>query len=296
MSLTSWPRIGRPWNHRRRVKTGCSVRSLIRSCVNLRSARVRLLPVVPGELVVLAVGVVVALLRAADLVAAAQHRHALGQEQRREEVAHLAVPQREDGGVVGRPFDAAVPRAVVLLAVAVVLAVGLVVLLVVRDQIAQREAVVRGDEVDAGVGAPRGALVEVGAAGEAGAEFRQRLVAAAPEVAHRVAVLAVPLGPQRREVADLVAPFADVPRLRDQLDPVDHRILLDEIEERAEAIDVVQLARQRRREIETEAVHVHVEHPVAQAVHDQLQHVRVHHVQRVAGARVVHVVAAVVAP
>ena len=45
------------------------------------------LPVDPAELVVLAVGVVVAVLGAADLVAGHQHRHAVGEEQRREEVA-----------------------------------------------------------------------------------------------------------------------------------------------------------------------------------------------------------------
>ena len=56
----------------------------------------------------------------------------------------------------------------------------------------------------------------------------------------------------------------------------------------------MQLARERGREVEAEPVDVHLEHPVAQAVHDQLQHVRVPHVQRVAGAGVVHVVAPVV--
>ena len=196
--------------------------------------------------------------------------------------------------IVGRPFDAAVPRAVVALAVAVVLAVGLVVLVVVRDQVAQREAVVRGDEVDARVRPARRALVEVRAAGEAVGELGERLIGAAPEVAHAVAVLAVPFRPQRREVADLVAAFADVPRLGDQLDLADDRILLNDVEERRQPIDVVQLARQRRREVEAEAVDVHVDDPVAQAVHDQLQHVRVPHVQGVAGAGVVHVVAAVV--
>ena len=40
-------------------------------------------------------------------------------------------------------------------------------------------------------------------------------------------------------------------------------------------IDLVQLAGQRAREIEAEAVDVHLQHPVAQAVHDQLQHARV---------------------
>ena len=46
------------------------------------------------DLVVLAVGVVVALLRAAELVARQQHRRALRQEQRRQHVAHLALAQR----------------------------------------------------------------------------------------------------------------------------------------------------------------------------------------------------------
>ena len=122
-------------------------------------------------------------------------------------------------------------------------------------------------------------LVEVRAAGQAEGELAQRLRLAAPEVAHRVAVLAVPLGPQRREVADLVAALADVPRLGDQLDPRHDRVLLDEVEEGRQPVDVVELAGQRRGEVEAEAVDVHLADPVAQAVHDQLQHVRVAHVQ-----------------
>ena len=104
-------------------------------------------------------------------------------------------------------------------AVAVVLAVGLVVLLVVADQVAEREAVVAGDEVD-----------RVDAAGGPMASYRSALphsrVArspdsaglAAPEAADVVAVTAVPLrpAPAEREMADLVQP-ARVPRLGDQL-------------------------------------------------------------------------------
>jgi cation transport ATPase len=56
----------------------------------------------------------------------------------------------------------------------------------------------------------------------------------------------------------------------------------------------VELAGQGRGEIETEAVHVHVEHPVPQAVHDELQHVRMADVQAVAGAGVVEVVGGIV--
>ena len=86
--------------------------------------------------------------------------------------------ERDARRVVGRPFDAAVPRAVVALAVAVVLAVRLVVLVVVRDEVAQREAVVRGDEVDADAYGRRPVVVvEVGAAGEAVGELAEGLSA-----------------------------------------------------------------------------------------------------------------------
>ena len=112
---------------------------------------------------------------------------------------------------------------------------------------------------------------------------------AAPQVADRVPVFPVPFGPQRREVADLVAALADVPRLGDQLHLRDHRVLLHEVEERGQPVHVVQFAGQRGGEVEPEPVDVHLQDPVAERVHDQLQRVRVPHVQAVAAARVVHV-------
>ena len=68
---------------------------------------------------------------------------------------------------------------------------------------------------------------------------------------------------------------------------------MDDVEEGAQAVDLEQLAGQRAGQVEAEAVDVHLEHPVAQAVHDELQDVRVGHVQRVAAAGEVHVVARV---
>ena len=66
---------------------------------------------------------------------------------------------------------------------------------------------------------------------------------------------------------------------------------MDDVEERAELVDRMQLTSQRARQIEAEPVDVHLQHPVAQAVHDQLQHARAAHVQRVAAAGEVLVVA-----
>ena len=47
----------------------------------------------------------------------------------------------------------------------------------------------------------------------------------------------------------------------------------------------MQLTRERGGEIEAEAVDVHLRDPVAERVHEQLEHLRVVHVERVAGAR-----------
>ena len=114
---------------------------------------------------------------------------------------------------------------------------------------------------------------------------------AAPEVAHRVAILVVPLGPARREAADLVAAGAAVPRLGDQL----HRARAPDpaagLQETAVLVEAVRLAREDGAEVEAEAVDVHLLHPVAQAVGHHLDDARMAQIQRVAGAGVVDVVA-----
>jgi hypothetical protein len=143
---------------------------------------------------------------------------------------------------------------------------------------------VRGDEVDRGDGPAVVGLVQVRRAGEPGRELAQAGRLAAPEVAHGVAVLAVPLRPQRGEPAHLVAAVADVPRLGDELDLADHRVLVDQVEERRQPVDLVELPGQRRRQVEAEPVDVHLGDPVPQRVHDQPQRLVVADVEAVPGA------------
>jgi hypothetical protein len=83
----------------------------------------------------------------------------------------------------------------VIFAVAVFFAVGLVMLFVVRDQIVKRKTVMGGNEVHTGIRAAARSLVQIGAAGDAEGELTQRLILAAPIIAHAVAVLAVPFQP-----------------------------------------------------------------------------------------------------
>ncbi len=56
----------------------------------------------------------------------------------------------------------------------------------------------------------------------------------------------------------------------------------------------MKLPRQGGCQIEAKTVNVHFFDPIAQAVHDHLQHPRMGHIERIAAAGVVHVVAAVI--
>ena len=138
--------------------------------------------------------------------------------------------------------------------------------------------------------------VQVRRAGEAwSSEFADPdRVLAAPEIAHRVTVLAVPLPPHRREPAQVVAVhLTDVPRLGDHLALRHHRILRDHVQEGRHLVEGAFLPGQGRRQVEPEPVGVHLGQPVAQRVHHQLQRDRVAGVQRVAAAGRVVVVAGV---
>src|SRR3954453_15108679 len=88
-------------------------------------------PVHPADLIVLAIGVVVAALRIADLVAGEQQRQALRQQQAGELVAAQLPPQRIDISIIGRALMAAIVAVVVAGSVAIVFAVSQIVLLVV---------------------------------------------------------------------------------------------------------------------------------------------------------------------
>ncbi len=149
----------------------------------------------------------------------------------------------------------------------------------------------RGDEVNAGRRQPPAFAEQTMAAGEATGEIADAALGAAPEIAQRVAILAVPLAPARWEVADLIAVFTHVPRLGDELGLRDDRVLPQDIEEGGARVEAAQLAAQRRRQIEAEAIHVHLLNPIAQAVADELQHVRLDDVEGVAGAGEVVIVA-----
>src|SRR5262249_43016872 len=133
----------------------------------------REIPVEPADRVILTVRVVVAALRPSELVAAEQHWRARSEEQRARVILHELPPKSEHSRVRGFPLGTAVPGIFVLGPVFIVLAVPFVVLLIVRDEVVQREAVMAGDEVNTVVRRPAIIAVKIRRAGEPPAEIRE---------------------------------------------------------------------------------------------------------------------------
>ena len=104
-------------------------------------------PVQPGYDIVLTVGIVVAKLRVAELVAAVEHRRSAAAEQRRKRIFHHAPAQSLDLRIVRLSLDAAVPAVSLIVTVRIVPAVFLIVLRVVRVQIVERKTVMAGQEI-----------------------------------------------------------------------------------------------------------------------------------------------------
>src|SRR5579863_569908 len=99
------------------------------------------MPVDPGHLVVLAVGIVVTVLGAAELVAREQHRGAGGEEYGGQQSALHACARGFDRRVSGGTLHSPVAAEIGGMAVAVAVEVRLVMTLHIADDVAQREAI-----------------------------------------------------------------------------------------------------------------------------------------------------------
>src|SRR5947209_3522453 len=135
-----------------------------------------------------------------------------------------------NGGIVGWTLYTAVPAVVVVGPVLVILAISLIVFLVVAHQVVQGEAIVAGNEIDAGIGLAPVALVQVATTAQACGKLRHRATVAFPEAPHGIAVLAVPLTPEDGEIAHLITTRTHVPRLGDELDLRQEGILVNNVE------------------------------------------------------------------
>ena len=179
---------------------------------------------------------------------------------------------------------AAIGAVIVAGAVAIVLAVRFVVLLVVAEQVLQRESVVDGNVVDAGARLAAVVVEDIRGAGHAFADVPDQACFARPETPQRAAILVVPFRPLRGKRTDLIAAKANVPRFGNELDRGEDGILSYGGEEAAAAIETVGATRQRGGEIEAESIDVADLDPVAQRIHHHLQDARMRQVEGISGS------------
>ena len=149
-----------------------------------------------------------------------------------------------------------------------------------------------GDEIDSARGR-LAVLKQIGRAGEPRRQFADHARIAAPEFARRVAELVVPLAPAGGKAPDLIAARADVPRLGDQLEVAQQRVLRDGREQGRVRVEAFRAAAERGGEVEAEAVNSAVKRPGAQGVHRKAQRRGMIEPQNIAAAGVVDIAGAV---
>src|SRR5438093_4048409 len=106
-----------------------------------------MIPIQPTDLIILAIRVVVSSLTTAELIARNKHGRSLRQQQGGQHISNLPPTQLNNLRIIGGPFSAAIPGAIVGIAVTVILAIRFIVLFVIADQIAKSETVMRGYKV-----------------------------------------------------------------------------------------------------------------------------------------------------
>src|SRR5690242_13197080 len=137
---------------------------------------------------------------------------------------------------------------VVRRAVAILLTIRLVVFLVVRDDVVQRESVVSGHKVDTSPRTPP-LMIELafGRAKPVSEPYTRQF--AAPVVPDIIAELVVPFRPTRRKCAHLISSRSAIPRFGNQLHRPQYRILAARLQESTLVVEAVRFARQNRTEI-----------------------------------------------
>src|SRR6202035_4052520 len=105
-------------------------------------------PIEPVERIILTIGIVVSQLGPGEFVPGIDHRYSLRQKQSSHQIAPLPSAESIYFRFVRRAFGPAVPGIIIVVPVPVFFAVRLVVLVVVRNQVVQREAIVGGNKLD----------------------------------------------------------------------------------------------------------------------------------------------------
>ena len=235
------------------------------------------------------IGVVIAALAVAQLVARQQHRHALRQQERGQKVTFAQITRRLQRGIW--PLMAHIVGMVIRMAITTIFAIGEVVFNVERHQILQRKPIMRGDEIHRSL-RRAGRMVElIGAAQNAARQVRHHPRIAPPKAAKGIARAVVPFGKGRGICPQLIAARPNIPRLGDQFNPRQNGVLPQRIKKPAARIKAMRLAPQNRGQIKPKPIDMHLLHPIAQAIHNQAQRGGMGGIQGVSRARIIHIIA-----
>ena len=110
-------------------------------------------PIEPAHFVILAVGIVIAELGSAKFIPAEQHGNASRDKQGQQKILNQTDPDTLDSWILTWPFHAAIVAIVGIGSIAAELSIFVIVLLLVADQVVEREAVMTSHEVEAACGA-----------------------------------------------------------------------------------------------------------------------------------------------
>ena len=227
-------------------------------------------PIQPIGFVVVAVSVVVAVLRAPDLISHQNHGKPEREQRNGHEILHLTVPEPFDFDIRGWSLDATVPAPIVIATVTVLLTICLIVLLVVGDQVAERKPIVTGNKVHALFRFPFFMPVHLMTAEESVGEMPQRSFVSTEKIPYIIPKATVPFFPAVANEAAHLVKTGGVPRFCDQLGPREGWIGLNIPKHRRVGHDIaVGIASEDRSQIEAESVHVHLLDPIPKAVQDQ---------------------------
>jgi len=222
-------------------------------------------PVDPADVVVLTIGIVVAPLAPTELVASQQHRRAEREKESGQKVALLPQAPAAYPGVVGWTFGAEVRAVVIVGSILISLPIRGVVFFAIAHQVLKGEAIMACDEIDAGPWPAAPMIEDVARSGNARREIAQLTPVTPPEAPQRIAISVIPLGPSGRKSAELVGVLSDIPRLRDQLDRSQHRILLQRRKKARRGIEgAIRATGKARRQVEAKSIDMHFFDPVAQ--------------------------------
>src|SRR5246127_997745 len=176
-------------------------------------------PIKPIGFVILTIGVVVAVLCSSDFVAHQEHGQTEGKHCDSEEILYLTVSESLHGRIIGRALKTAIPASIVVCAVAIIFAIGFVMLSVVRNEIVESESVVTCYEVYALFRLAFLVTIDFVAAKHSVSEARQRAVFATEKTSHVVAKLPIPLFPTVPNEAPHLIQSSRVPCFCNHLGP-----------------------------------------------------------------------------